>query len=95
MVKLLPITTKAPSNIQNPFPLLSLLSKGIPTQFALFVVLSSIKLLKEHFKRLQQHATKTLSQMASNSNDDDSTFSILKEPQNEDMCYGLPYTHLD
>lgn len=39
--------------------------------------------------------TETLSQLASDFDDDDLASSILKEPQIEGMCYGLSYTPLD
>ena len=59
------------------------------------IVHSFNKMLKEKLKQLQQRVTKTLSHLASDFDDDDSTSSILKEPQNEDICYGLPYIPLE
>ena len=88
------IVAKAPSNIQNPFQLLSFLSEGITTQPTPLVVHSSNKMLKEHLKLLQQRVIEALSQLALDSDDDDLTSSIFKEPQNEYMCCGLPYTLL-
>lgn len=43
---------------------------------------------------LQQKATKTLSQLSLDSKDY-ITSSNFKENQNENMCYGLPYTPLE
>lgn len=40
---------------------------------------------------LQQKATKTLSQLSLDSKDDIAS-SNFKENQNENMCYGFPYT---
>ena len=43
---------------------------------------------------LQQKVAETFSQLGSNF-DDDSTLSALKDPPNEDMCYGMLYTPLE
>ena len=80
--------------IFKPFQLLSLLSEGITTQPTPLVVHSSNKMLKEHLKLPQQRVIEALSQLALDSDDDDLTSSIFKEPQNEYMCCGLPYTLL-
>lgn len=55
---------------------------------------SSSKDFKYHLKMFQQKATKTLSQLSLDSKEN-ITSSNFKENQNENMCYGLPYTPLE
>ena len=51
---------------------------------------------RAYLKGLQAQAAETLSQLAgSDSEDEDDTASSSAFNQNEDMCYGLPYTPLE
>ena len=52
---------------------------------------------KAYLKRIQEQAAETLSQLAYSDADEDEedTVSSSAFEQNEDMCYGLPYTPLE
>ena len=50
---------------------------------------------KAYLKRVKEQAAETLSQLTDSYDDNEDTASSSAFQQNEDMCYGLPYTPLE
>ena len=55
----------------------------------------SNSIYKVYLKRLQKQAAETLSQLPDSDEDNDDTSSSSPHQQNEDMCFGIPYTLLE